>query len=236
MVAPKRGVIGPIALLVGAFLLLRGNQAQAAQVSVADQDTSNAPRPADANPDLTMPIGDEVTNQPPTSNRDELQRRIQAFLYMIRSCEHVYPRDVVNDAAYGIFYGGARFYDFSDHPTITGELRPVKLSDQVCAASGLGPGCVSSAAGAYQFIRPTWQRIREQAPRLPDFSPASQDEAAIRLLDEIGVISLLREGDVAGAIAQASGTWASLPGSKAQQGPKNALYALDRYSEGLSLA
>lgn len=235
MVAPKRGY-GLLALLVGAFLLLRGTGAQAAQVSVSDQDTSDAPREADNNPATVPPVGVDVTNLGPTNDPAELARRINAFLFMIRACEHVYPRDVVGDAAYSIFYGGTRFYDLSDHPTITGELRPVKLSDSVCAASGLGPGCVSSAAGAYQFIRPTWQRLRDQAPRLPDFSPASQDEAATRLLDEIGVTPLLREGDIAGAVARASGTWASLPGSKAQQGPKSGLYALDRFAEGLGYA
>lgn len=236
MVTPNRSQFGVIALLVGAFLLLRGNKAQAAQVSVQDQDTSSAPREADSNPEYVPPTSEPMTNLPPTNERDELSKRIQAFLFMIRACEHVYPRDVLGGEAYQIFYGGRKFYDLSDHPTITGELRPVKLSDSVCAASGLGPGCVSSAAGAYQFIRPTWTRLRDLSPRLPDFSPASQDEAAIRLLDELGVIQLLREGDVTGAIAQASGTWASLPGSKAQQGPKTALYALDRYAEGLGYA
>lgn len=233
MVAPKRGY-GLLALLVGAFLLLKGRSAAAAQVSIEDQDTSNAPRPADANPDVTVTQGANV-NDLPTSDPSELNRRIQAFLFMLRACEHVYPRDVLDGSAYQIFYGGTRFYDLSDHPTITGELKPVRLSDTVCAASGLGPGCVSSAAGAYQFIRPTWTRLRDKYG-IPDFSPASQDEAATRLLDELGVIDLLRSGDVSGAIERASGTWASLPGSRAQQGPKSALYALDRYSEGLGYA
>jgi len=234
MVAPKRGY-DLFALLVGAFLLLRGNNAQAAQVSVNDQDTSDAPREADNNPAFNAPTGEAMTNLLPTDDPAEVSRRVAAFLYMIRACEHVYPRDVVNDAAYGIFYGGARFYDFTDHPVITGELRPVKLSDAVCAASGLGPGCVSSAAGAYQFIRPTWTQLRDRYS-LPDFSPASQDAAAAALLDELRVTDLLRDGDITGAVALASRTWASLPGSKAQQGPKTALYALDRFAEGLGTA
>ena len=234
MVAPKRGY-GLLALLVGAFLLLRGNNAQAAQVSVNDQDTSDAPREADNNPAFNAPTGEAMTNLLPTDDPAEVSRRVAAFLYMIRACEHVYPRDVVNDAAYGIFYGGARFYDFTDHPVITGELRPVKLSDAVCAASGLGPGCVSSAAGAYQFIRPTWTQLRDRYS-LPDFSPASQDAAAAALLDELRVTDLLRDGDITGAVALASRTWASLPGSKAQQGPKSAVYALDRFAERLGYA
>jgi len=235
MAIQNRG-IGLLALLVGAFLFLRPNNAQAAQVSVADQDTSEAPRESDLNPEINPIGGQRMTNLLPTNDSDEISKRIAAFLFMLRSSEHVYPRDVLNDRAYGIFYGGNQFSDFSDHPVITGELRPVRLSDSVCNASGLGSGCVSTAAGSYQFIRPTWQRIREQNPRLPDFSPQSQDEAAIRLLNELGVIDLLRDGDIQGAIQRASGTWASLPGSKAQQNPKSTIYALDRFSEGLTLA
>jgi len=234
MNAPKRGYSGLLALLVGAFFLLRSGRSEAAQVSEAEQDTSEAPREADSNP-VVVPSTGGIVNLEPTSDPDELARRVAAFLFMIRSCEHVYPRDVTNDAAYSIFYGGARFRDFIDHPVITGEMAPIRLPDAVCAASRLGPGCVTTAAGAYQFIRPTWARLRDRYG-LPDFSPASQDAAAAALLEELGVTDLLRAGDVEGAIERASGTWASLPGSKARQGPKSSAYAADRFNEGLGVA
>jgi lysozyme len=155
---------------------------------------------------------------------------------MIRSTEHVYPRDVANNACYYIFYGGQHFSNMSDHPVNTGELKGVPLPDHVCAAAGLGSGCVSTAAGAYQIIRPTWNRIREIAPRLPDFSPASQDEAAIRILNEIGATTMIQNGDLQGALKAASKIWASLPYSSAQQNPKQLAYAEDRYLEGLAQA
>jgi lysozyme len=68
-----------------------------------------------------------------------------------------------------------------------------------------------------------------------NFSPASQDEAAVRLLDEIGATKLIQSGQIEDAIKVASKVWASLPGSKAQQNPKKLQYALDRFAEGLTL-
>ncbi|NDB96346.1 MAG: hypothetical protein EBZ78_09340 [Verrucomicrobia bacterium] len=108
----------------------------------------------------------------------------------------------------------------------------------MCRAAGLGPGCVTTAAGAYQFIKPTWERVRQAKgarKRLVDFSPNSQDEAAVRLLDEIGATPLITQGRIGDAIKVASKTWASLPGSKAQQNPRALQYALDRFAEGLML-
>jgi lysozyme len=160
---------------------------------------------------------------------------VAAFLYMIRASEHVFPRDVENDAAYNIFYGGARFNDLSDHPVNTGEMKPVKLPDAMCRAAGFSPGCVTTAAGAYQIIRPTWNRVRDKLG-LVDFSPESQDRAAIELLEESGAMELLGLDDIEGAIRVASKVWASLPGSTAQQRPKALAYALDRYAEGLGRA
>lgn len=207
---------------VAIYLLAQAKNVEAQQISKTDQDMAPTQNPTTSNESLP-----EI---------DPNAASIAAFLFMIRACEHRYPTDVTNNAAYGIFYGGARFSDFSDHPVITGEMQPVQLSDNMCIAAGLEPGCVSTAAGAYQLIRPTWKRIREISPRLEDFSPQSQDEAAIRLLDECGALRLIESGDIEGAIAKASKIWASLPGSKAKQNPKAMAYALNRYNDGLSLA
>lgn len=143
---------------------------------------------------------------------------IPAFLFLIRSAEN---RNVPDALRYQRFYGNATFYDLSDHPCITGEMQGVKLSDSMCRAAGLSPGCVSTAAGAYQIIKPTWQRVRKAGAwgsRLPDFSPDSQDEAARRLLIERGVPGALESGDFVRAVMLASREWASLPGSTAGQG------------------
>lgn len=160
--------------------------------------------------------------------------RLRAFLYMIRRAEH---SSTTPDAqTYHTFFGGSRFSDLSDHPVITGEKRGVPLSDEMCRNAGRGSGCVSTAAGAYQLIRPTWDRVRVAGawgPRLPDFSPASQDEAARRLLMTSGALSRLESGDVEGAIQRAGREWASLPGSTAKQNPKSMQVALSYYQTGL---
>ena len=227
-----------IAALVAAFVFLRPGRAAAAPAAYdpATRDTQNAPREADANPDYnpTSSPGEAMQNIPSVAEVG-MPSAVAAFLYMIRASEHIFPRDVENDAAYNIFYGGARFNDLSDHPVNTGEMRPVKLPDAMCRAAGFGPGCVTTAAGAYQIIKPTWNRVRDKLG-LVDFSPASQDRAAVELLEESGAMELLGLDDLEGAIRVASKVWASLPGSTAQQNPKKLAYALDRYAEGLSRA
>lgn len=175
-----------------------------------------------------------------------LSAAVQAALYTIRSCEHVWPRDVQDDACYGIFYAGRAdfnppdllnqtFSDFSDHPVITGECKKVPLPPDVCRNAGLGSPCYSSAAGAYQIIRPVWDRVRARDPYIPAFDKAGQDEACLRILDECGALSYIEAGDFDGFLSRASRIWASLPGAVTRQNPKKMAYAVDRYNEGLTL-
>jgi lysozyme len=224
---------GPALLFAGlaAYLLLRPRDASATQVDTATNDTSFVPSAAFTNLE-TNPVYTSPSIPPEVRAMNDPQANLSAFLYMIRSTEHVYPRDVVNDAAYSIFYGGSKFQSFRDHPVITGEKKGVPLPDEMCRAAGLKSGCVSTAAGAYQMIKPTWVRMRNRL-NLPDFSPLSQDLAAVGLLDEIGAVDLIYAGDIEGAIHKASKIWASLPGSTAQQNPKALAYALNRFDDGL---
>lgn len=158
------------------------------------------------------------------ANMNDFDKRVQAFLHMIRTLE------TQSTEPYGVFYGGARFHGFDDHPVITGEMRGVPLSQEMCRNAGYASGiCVSTAAGAYQFNVPTWNEVRAETPRLPDFSPQSQDEAAIRLLRKIGALDSLAVGDFDTALQQASRRWASLPFSTAKQNPKSYAYALSQY-------
>ena len=225
---------GPALLFAGlaAWLLLRPREAQALQVDEASNDVSVVPDAAVTNLE-TNPIYNFVQIPPEVQAMTEPQAALSAFLFMIRSTEHVYPRDVIGDAAYSIFYGGSKFQNFADHPVITGEKKGVPLPDQYCKAAGLKPGCVSTAAGAYQLIKGTWTRLRDRL-NLPDFSPLSQDRAAVGLLEEIGAVDLIYAGDIEGAIHKASKIWASLPGSTAQQNPKALAYALNRFDDGLA--
>ena len=225
---------GPALVFAGlaAWLLLRPREAAALQVDQATNDTSVVPAAAASNLE-TNPVYTSPTIPPEVRAMNDPQANLSAFLFMIRSTEHVYPRDVIGDAAYSIFYGGSKFQSFRDHPVITGEKKGVPLPDAMCVAAGLKPGCVSTAAGAYQLIKPTWVRLRDKL-NLPDFSPLSQDRAAVGLLEEIGAVDLIFAGDIEGAIHKASRIWASLPGSSAQQNPKALSYALNRFDDGLA--
>lgn len=143
--------------------------------------------------------------------------RVRAFLTAIQYCEHL-ARDVDTGDAYRTFYGGSRFDDLTDHPVITGELAPVALPAQTCINAGYTNGvCYSTAAGAYQITRPTWQEFRAAGDLLPDFGADSQDLAALRILRRVGSLDKLLAGDLRGAVAAASSRWASLPGNSAKQ-------------------
>ena len=123
---------------------------------------------------------------------------------------------------YYALYGGGRFSDDSSHPNIRVPFHnPLR--------SGAGVNDFSTAAGKYQINRPTWLQIQALA-LLPDFSPVSQDQAAVWLLKMRGVLPLVIDGDIEGALRKASDTWASLPFSTAGQRPVKLQSALTRYA------
>jgi muramidase (phage lysozyme) len=66
---------------------------------------------------------------------------------------------------YGTLFGGGQVTDLSRHP------------DRVIRTPGFQRG--SSAAGAYQFLTPTWQQ-QAQKLGLKSFGPLEQDIAALR--------------------------------------------------------
>lgn len=105
---------------------------------------------------------------------------------------------------------------FNDHPAQTGEWKGEKLPDHLCKAAGLSPGCVSTAAGKYQITRPTWNKLKSRLG-LRDFTPASQDAAAVELLRESGALEFAKQGMVADAVQSARRIWASLPGAGYEQ-------------------
>lgn len=93
--------------------------------------------------------------------------------------------------------------DYRQHPGILVEVQPPGSKNH-------RDGLYSTAAGRYQFIKPTWEGLQQKL-HLPDFSSASQDLAAIQLMKDKGMIESLLKGDLKTAVTKGSDIWASLP-------------------------
>ena len=111
---------------------------------------------------------------------------------------------------YNVEYGGSKFSSFADHPRNRHVIR-----------NGPNAGRTSDAAGRYQFLSSTWDRIAKRYG-LKDFSPASQDKAAWFLAQEdykrktgreLSADLKSKEPSVIAGVGRAlHGTWTSLPG------------------------
>lgn len=104
------------------------------------------------------------------------------------------------DSNYNMIYTGAKFGDYSRHPARI-----------MCSA-----GICSDAAGRYQFLSTTWGPLADRL-KLPDFSPASQDKAAIQLLKDNNCYGAAVRGDVRGVTDRCWTVWASLKSSSGQK-------------------
>jgi muramidase (phage lysozyme) len=136
----------------------------------------------------------EVTmiSRPESSNNGKasITKQQKAFLDMISVHEGTSGPD-----GYRVMFTGKLFDNgFVDHPR------------QLQYANGIS----SDAAGRYQFLSTTWDACK-QALGLPDFSPDSQDRAAIYLIRQRGALEYVNAGDVVGACNLVSYEWASLP-------------------------
>jgi muramidase (phage lysozyme) len=139
---------------------------------------------------------------------------VAAFLYALRMSEGT----ETSGDAYRVCYGYSHTIEsFADHPCITDEWGGKILPDQTCENAGYSPGCISTAAGAYQLIKPTWIAARDRLG-LVDFSPASQDAAAVYLIDSKGALEDVKGGHFDDAFVKVRQVWASLPGNYAKQG------------------
>jgi muramidase (phage lysozyme) len=126
-------------------------------------------------------------------------QNVQAFLALIRHTE---------GAGYSTLFGGEHFTEFEDHPR--------RLITRTLG----GKPITSTAAGAYQFLSRTWDECKK-ALGLPDFSPPSQDRAALYLIERRRALPAVLEGDWPTALERCNREWASLPGSPYGQPTKS---------------
>jgi muramidase (phage lysozyme) len=116
-------------------------------------------------------------------------RNVQAFLRVIRRGE-----GTGDEGGYRRLFGGGTFASFADHPRVT-----VKKS-----------GYTSTAAGAYQFLKGTWDET-SRAMGLDSFSPANQDLGAVGRIAARGALADVIAGRLEEAVKKCAKEWASLP-------------------------
>ena len=144
-------------------------------------------------------------------NSSNMTKNVKAFLDLIAWCEGTKGR---GDDGYNIMFGGKTFNNgYKDHPRIP--HRYGKLW--------------TSAAGRYQFLAKTSKtRIDTwgdcvKALGLKDFSPASQDKAAIYLISRRGALDEVQAGKIKAACDILCFEWASLPGPNGYYQPQRSL-------------
>lgn len=139
----------------------------------------------------------ELENMTLGVNQETVQNKnVQAFLRMIRVGE-----GTADALGYQRIFGslsGAQFTSFADHPR------------KVVCKSIKGQGICSSAAGAYQILQGTWDEVAKSYG-LKDFSPASQDLAAVALIKRRGALLDVLQGSIESALNKCAKEWASLP-------------------------
>lgn len=138
-----------------------------------------------------------------------MSANLRAFLFLVRWAE-----GTSDDNGYRALYGHLRerpklFDGWADHPRQAFKT----------------PWGWTSAAGAFQFMAKvegkvqtdTWDRAKH-ALGLPDFSPESQNKAALWLIEKRGALPAVEAGDLEQALARCSWEWASLPAGPGKPG------------------
>lgn len=196
-------------------LLVMAHTRQAGQVEAADGDMGTIS--TDQITDTIMATINSLTETPANVDAATAARNLRAALDVLQRAEGT----AGNPDPYRVCFGYRHTINsLSEHPAITGEWRGEVLSDAMCANAGFGPGCKSTAAGAYQLIKPTWQRARD-ALGLRDFSAASQDAAAAWIIQKQGALQDVYAGRVTSWVNKCRSQWASLPGNYAKQGQRS---------------
>jgi muramidase (phage lysozyme) len=122
------------------------------------------------------------------------QPQIRSLLDTIR-----YAEGTPGEAGYRTQFTGVQF-----DPNKKGWAHPRQVK-------GSSSGYRSDAAGAYQFLSPTWDGVQKELG-LSDFSPKNQDIAALRLIERRGALDPFLKGAKFGEIMnRLSPEWASLP-------------------------
>lgn len=121
----------------------------------------------------------------------------EAFLFAIATSEGTAH---VGDRGYNCLYGGGTFDGYADHPR-------KKLTFKI-----KGKSVTSTAAGRYQLLARYYDAYKKQL-KLPDFSPASQDQIALQQIAERRALGDVDAGRFDDAVKKCKNIWASFPGA-----------------------
>ena len=205
-----------VAVLVGVTAARRQAQdaAGAWDGLVPDGWQDIVPAWGDGEPDQSTTVFEDlIVNMSPSTYApafvapDVAAANVRAFLDMIAYAEGT---GRLGEGGYNVLFGGSTFDGYADHPRVRVPFRDT----------------YSTAAGRYQILSRTWDGLRAKLG-LPDFSPASQDAAAVELIRERGALNDVKAGRVAQAVGKVAKVWASLPGAGYDQ-PERQLSALLR--------
>jgi lysozyme len=211
----KTAALAAALLGLSAWLFLRRSDAVQTAEGEASQELPGAL-------DIELPNAlNQIYDMIQPTDQDQAARNLAAFLLTIRQAEGTAGPD-----GYRTMFGGRLFDSYADHPRVAHRF-----------TNKAGQTLWTSAAGAYQFMAKspipgsdkttqvnTWDRIAARL-RLPDFSPASQDAAAIELVSEAGALGDVEAGRFDQAVSKVRRIWASLPGAGYAQ-PERSLESL----------
>lgn len=210
-------------LASSALLLAAATASERAGIEAGEGDGLALPLPSlDVLTDRMENLMNLATEQAADVPQDMADANVLAWLELLKWSEGTGRQADPYRVCYGYSYTIA---DLSEHPSVkradgSREWPGLRLADAMCQNAGFAPGCVSTAAGAYQITRGTWVGARD-ALGLPDFSPASQDRAAVYLTQKRGALQDVRAGRLGDAVAKCRNEWASLPGNYARQGQRS---------------
>lgn len=206
-----------ILVLASGLLLLASSATVRGNVEAGEGDALGVSFGVDVLADRAEVALNRLTETAADVDTDTAAQNIGAFLRVIQQCEGTAGAADPYRVCFGYSH---TVQSMADHPAQTGEWSGVVLSDAMCANAGFGPGCKSTAAGAYQFIRGTWRGLKNDLG-LPDFGRDSQDAACIEVIRRRGALEDVKAGRVEDAVRKVRAVWASLPGNYARQGQRS---------------
>jgi muramidase (phage lysozyme) len=162
---------------------------------------------------------------------ESMTANMAAFLTMISHSEGT-DRPPAPADPYRTCYGFKHvIVSLSDHPSVDTPGHPAEWHGESLVSLGSQYAhSISTAAGRYQLIRPTWMEC-QAALGLTDFTGPSQDDAAIWLIKEKGAMDIVNSGRVTDGIELCHGIWASLPGNSSGQPHRSVAELIHAYAD-----